>query len=303
MADADVVGAARERLGSVGVWLASLRPAPIEEERHAARRIEQLGYGSLWSGELLGGKEAFTHLGLLLAATEHLIGGTGIANVWARLPATMQGASNTLGAAYPGRFVLGVGVSHAPMVNRAGQVYERPLAYMKGYLDGMDAAAVDSPDTEVPVPRLLAALRPQMLALARDRADGAHPYFVPTAHTSTAREVLGPERLLVPEQAVVLERDPSEARRIAREHTVRYLQLENYVNNLHHLGFDEEDTAGAGSDRLVDAVVAWGDEDAIAQRVREHLDAGADHVLIQPLGDLGQAMRQLEQLAPAVLRA
>jgi probable F420-dependent oxidoreductase len=211
----------------------------------------------------------------------------------------MQGGAATLGAAYPGRFLLGVGVSHAPMVDGSGQRYERPLAHMAGYLDGMDAA--DAPATDVPVPRLLAALRPRMLELARDRADGAHSYFVPPAHTASARTALGPGKLLIPEQAVVVTSDPTEARRVARTHMVRYLQLPNYVNNLRHLGYTDEDVAGEGSDRLVDAIVAWGGAEDIATRVREHLDAGADHVVLQPLGDLDRALQQLETLAPAVL--
>jgi probable F420-dependent oxidoreductase len=142
-----------------------------------------------------------------------------------------------------------------------------------------------------------------MLELARERADGAHPYFVPPSHTPLAREALGPDKLLVPEQAVVVSTDPTVARRTARAHMELYLQLPNYVNSLLHLGFTDDDVAGAGSDRLVDAIVAWGDEAAIATRVRELLDSGADHVLLQPLGSLDQAMAQLEALAPAVLEA
>jgi probable F420-dependent oxidoreductase len=301
MTNSDASASVRERLGPVGVWLAVLRPATVDEERSAVRRIEELRYGSIWSGEGIGGKEAFAHQAVLLAATERIATGTGIANVWARHPAAMQGGAATLGAAYPGRFVLGIGISHAPLVDRSGQSYEKPLTHMVRYLDGMDAAAGDAPHTEVPVPRLLAALRPRMLTLARDRADGAHPYFVPTAHTPVAREILGPDKLLIPEQAVVLATEPDEARRIARGHMEMYLQLPNYVNNLKHLGYTDDDISGGGSDRLVDAIVAWGDEQDIADRVREHLDGGADHVLLQPLGDLDSAVRQLEILAPAVL--
>jgi probable F420-dependent oxidoreductase len=296
----EVVRAARSRLGDVGVWLGARLPGSVDQERRAARRIEALGYGSIWSGEGVGGKEAFAHQSYLLAATERLVTGTGIANVWARHPATMQGGAATLGAAYPGRFVLGVGISHAMMVDTTGQTYAKPLAHMSHYLDGMDAAAAGQPES-AGVPRVLAALRPQMLALARDRADGAHPYFVPPSHSVLARELLGPDRLLIPEQAVVLETDPSEARRIARGHMQLYLQLPNYVNNLKHLGYSDADVGGGGSDRLVDAIVAWGDESAIARRVREHLDGGADHVLLQALGDVDTAVEQLAALAPAVL--
>ena len=301
MTRSEVVDRMRERLGPVGVWLGVFATAPIDEERQAASRIEELGYGSIWCGERIGGKEAFAHQSLLLAATEQIVTGTGIANVWARHPATMQGGSATVGAAYPGRFVLGVGISHAPSVERSGQTYEKPVAHMAQYLDGMDAAAGDAPATDVPVPRVLAALRPRMLALARDRADGAHPYFVPPSHTPIARDALGRDKLLIPEQAVVLNTDPDEARRTARDHMRPYLQLPNYVNNLKDLGYTDADLTAGGSDRLVDAVVAWGDEASIAKRVREHLDGGADTVLLQPLGDLGEALRQLERLAPAVL--
>jgi probable F420-dependent oxidoreductase len=140
-----------------------------------------------------------------------------------------------------------------------------------------------------------------LLALARDRADGAHPYFVPVSHTPIARAALGPDKVLIPEQAVVLNTDPDESRRIARDHMRGYLQLPNYVNNLRYLGYTEEDFSAGGSNRLVDAIVAWGDEADVARRVREHLDGGADHVLLQPLGDLNEALRQLESLAPAVL--
>ncbi len=291
----------RGRLGPVGVWLAVLRPASAHDERLAARRVEELGYGSLWAGETIGGKEAFAHQSVLLAATEHLVTGTGIANVWARHPATMAGGAASLADAYPGRFVLGIGVSHAPIVGRSGQEYSRPLDKMRSYLDGMDQAAEGAPRAEVPAPVVLAALGPRMLELARDRADGAHPYFVPSAHTPLARQALGPGKLLVPEQAVVVSADASEARRLARQHMHMYLQLPNYVNNLRRLGYGDDDLGGGGSDRLVDAVVAWGAPGVVAGRVREHLDGGADHVLLQPLGDLGDALRQLEELAPVVL--
>jgi probable F420-dependent oxidoreductase len=297
----DVVRDTRERLGSVGVWLGSLRPASIEDERRAARRLEELGYGSLWSGEGIGGKEAFAHMGVLLSATERIVLGTGIANLWSRHPAAMQGGGATLGAAWPGRFVLGVGVSHAVMVERSGQDYEKPLAHTARYLREMDGAALDGPATPIAVPRVLAALRPKMLELSRDHADGAHPYFVPPAHTRLARGILGPDRLLIPEQAVALASDAGEGRRLARHHMELYLRLPNYVNNLRHLGYTDDDIADGGSDRLVDDIVAWGDPEAVAVRVQEHLDGGADHVLLQPLGDLDAAVHQLEILAHELL--
>jgi probable F420-dependent oxidoreductase len=275
--------------------------AHADRERTAARRIEALGYRSLFTGEVVGGKEAFAHQGLLLASTERMVTGTGIANVWARHPATMAGGAATLGDAYPGRFILGLGVSHAPVVEPSGQRYEKPLDYMVHYLDGMDASAQSTPHTAVSVPRLLAALGPRMLALSRDRTDGAHPYFVPVSHTPIARQILGPDKLLIPEQAVVLCGDPNEARRVARRYMATYLGLPNYVNNLRTLGFTDDDLSAEGSDRLVDAIVAWGDEEAIAARIGEHLAGGADHVVIQPLGKLDAALDQLEALAPALL--
>ena len=297
----DAVRTYRSRLGPVGVWLGPLAGLPGPEEQRAAQRIEELGYGSIWAGEAIIGKEAFAHQGVLLAATERIVTGTGIANVWARHPVSMQGGAATLGSAWPGRFVLGVGISHAPLVDRTGQTYEKPLARMTRYLADMDEAVPHVPTPEVEVPRVLAALRPQMLALARDHADGAHPYFVPVAHTRLAREAIGPDKLLIPEQAVVVATDPAEARRVARDHMARYLQLPNYVNNLRQLGYSENDVADGGSDRLVDGIVAWGDEEAIAARVRQHLDGGADHVVVQPLGDPDAALQALVDLAPVLL--
>jgi len=291
----------RDRLGKVGVWLGALARAPIPHERIAARRIEELGYGSLWCGEIIGGKEAFAHQSVLLAATNRIMTGTGIANVWSRHPAAMQGGAATLWAAYPGRFILGIGISHAPIVERSGQIFERPLAHMTAYLDGMDAAVKYAPASDIPVPRVLAALRAQMLSLARERTDGAHSYFVPPSHTTIARNLLGKDKLLITEQAVLLQKDKQEARRVARGHMETYLKLSNYANNLKQFGFNDEDFASGGSNRLVDAIVAWGDEATIAERVQEHLDAGADHVLLQPLGSLEEAITQLARLTEAVL--
>jgi probable F420-dependent oxidoreductase len=293
----------RSRLGPVGVWSELVRSAPIAEQRSAVARIEALGYGSLWGGEGVGGKDAFVNAAVVLSSSTTLVAGTGIATLWARHPASMQGAAATVGAAWPGRFVLGVGVSHGSQVHTSGQVYEKPLQRMASYLEEMDAAAADAPATSVPVPRVLAALRPKMLELARDQADGAHPYFVPPEHIPYARQVLGPDKLLIPEQAVVLSSDPSEARRVARAHMEWYLRQANYVSNLKHLGYGDDDLAGGGSDRLVDAIVAWGDEAAIAQRVLQVREGGADHVLLQPLAeDASGVLSQLQALAPAVLR-
>lgn len=287
--------------GKVGIWLGALGNATAADTRAAAVEVERLGYHSLWIGEALA-KEVFSHAGFLLANTERIAIGTGIANIWAREPYAMRAGARTLGDAYPGRFVLGLGASHGPIVGTYGKDYGKPLTKMRGYLDemaGADSYNGPTPDPEPPL--VLAALRPRMLELARDRADGAHPYFVPTSHTAKAREVLGDGPRLIPEQAIVLETDPARAREVARHHTSRYLRLPNYVNNLRTLGFDDPDFADAGSDRLVDAVVAWGDVDAIKARVDEHFDAGADEVLLQPLATDGLGVDQLGPLAPAVL--
>ncbi|GAA1822970.1 TIGR03620 family F420-dependent LLM class oxidoreductase [Planosporangium flavigriseum] len=301
MAASETVSRTRERLGPTGVWLALLTRLPAEQQREGVRRIEVLGYGSVWGGEVVGNNDIFVQEASWLCGSSTITVGTGIANIWARHPATAQAATAAIGDAWPHRFVLGLGVSHSAIVERTGQAYERPLERMREYLDWMDQAPVKPFH---PVPRVLAALRPRMLELARDRADGAHTYFVPTAHTARAREILGPDRLLIPEQAVVVDANPVAARMVARRHTEFYLDLPNYVNNLRHLGFSDEDFQDAGSDRLVDAIVAWGDNDAIAARVREHRDAGADHVLLQPLApDLDGAISQLEELAIRVLPA
>ncbi|MGW7481817.1 TIGR03620 family F420-dependent LLM class oxidoreductase [Nonomuraea muscovyensis] len=288
-------------IGHVGVWHPLLNTAPVGAARSAAVEIERLGYGSVWVHEGPGSGEPLVSAGLLLAATHRLAVGTGIANLWARDAMAMAAAAETLGDAFPGRFLLGVGVSHAPLVASRGHDYGRPLAAMRSYLDAMDEAAPLLSRTGVP--RLLAALRPRMLELARDRADGAHSYLVPPEHTARAREILGPGRLLIPEQAVVVATDPARARAAARAHMAVYLTLPNYLNNLRELGYTDDDFAGGGSDRLTDALVAWGDPETVARRVRDHLDAGADHVAIQPLGaggpDLADALTQLRALAPA----
>jgi len=269
-------------IGRVGIWH-FLDVFPSDELRAAARQIEAFGFRTLWIPEALG-REAFTHAGIILAATEHLIVATGIANVWGRDAMAMASAQKTLAEAYPGRFLLGMGVSHAPLVAGVrGHDYNKPLTYLRGYLDAMDSAIfMGVGPTETP-PRVLASLHPKSLELARERAWGAHPYFVPPEHTARARGILGPDRLLAPEQAVCFETDPERARRIARTHMATYLGLPNYARNLLSLGFTEADLADGGSDRLADAIVAWGDSDAIAARVRAHHAAGADHVCIQVL--------------------
>ncbi|HEY7628615.1 MAG TPA: TIGR03620 family F420-dependent LLM class oxidoreductase [Ilumatobacteraceae bacterium] len=276
------------RLGRIGVWQGgSGRPAV--DDRAMVAELEQLGYTAFWFGEAPGGKEAFTRATTLLAATSSIVVGTGIASIWGRDPLNTASAIRTIGEAFPGRFIAGLGVSHRPLVEMRGDRYARPLAAMQSHLAGMAAteSLQRSPEPAERAPVVLAALRPRMLELAASAADGAHPYFVPVEHTARARQILGPDKLLAPEVAVVLEADPAEARRLARIHTGSfYLNAPNYVENLRWLGWGDNDLAGGGSDALVDALVAWGDEQRIASRIRDHLDAGADHVCIQPVTEI-----------------
>jgi probable F420-dependent oxidoreductase len=295
------VQALRDRIGRVGVWLGSIALEPAKEERAAIARIEQLGYGVAWFGEGAANRESLSHGALLLEASERLVIATGIANIWARDASAAINGANTLNEAYEERFLLGLGVSHAPSVNARGHEYAKPLSAMRRYLEAIDQHTYGAPGPEHPSPVVLAALRPKMLELARERTAGAHPYFVPPSHTAKARAILGPGPLLAPEQVVVLETDPIRARDIGRQHMASYLRLPNYVNNLRALGYGDADFAGGGSERLVDAIVAWGNVEAIAGRVREHLDAGADHVAIQAYAEnANAALAQLERLAPTL---
>jgi probable F420-dependent oxidoreductase len=268
-------------IGRVGIWTFALDQQPAATSGEAAAELEELGYGAIWVPEAVG-REALANAGLLLAATERMVIGTGIANIWMRHPMAAAAGWRTLNEAYDNRFLMGLGVSHAPSVGRMlGETWDKPLARMRSYLDGMDEAIFLAAQPAVPPSRVLAALGPKMLDLARERALGAHPYFVPVEHTAFARERLGNGPLLAPEQAVVLETDPDTARQIARTHTAGYLRLPNYANNLMRMGFAEDELADGGNDRLVDAIVAWGDVDTIAERVKAHHDAGADHVCLQ----------------------
>jgi probable F420-dependent oxidoreductase len=285
-------------LGKVGVWLGPIALEPAAVEREAVRELEQLGYGSAWFGESPFNREAFAHAATLLGATERLVVGTGIAQIWARDAIAMANGANALADAFPGRFVLGIGVSHRALAPMRDREYVRPLETMRAYLDAMDAAQYRLPAPAEPPTVVIAALAPGMLSLAGERTAGTHPYLVTPEHTRVARATVGPGKLVLPEQAVVLTTDPDIARTAARDHLRLYLGLENYVNNWRRLGFEEADFTDGGSDRLVDALVAWGDEDAIAARVREHLDAGADHVCVQAVGT--DSLGQLRRLAPVL---
>jgi probable F420-dependent oxidoreductase len=270
-------------LGRIGIWTGHLDLRPAAEAREAAAELDELGYGALWIPEAVG-REAMTHAALLLDATDRLVVGTGVANVFSRVPAAAAGAQRLLADDSGGRFLLGLGVSHAPMVEGLlGRSWDKPLAQMRAYLDGIDGAFSISPAPAEAPPRVLAALGPRMLALAAERAWGALTYFVPVEHTPEAREHLGDGPRLAVEQAVVCSTDPETARSAARKHMAIYLTLPNYTNNLRRLGWGDDDLADGGSDALVDALVAWGDTDAIAARVTAQLDAGADHVCIQVL--------------------
>ena len=273
---------ARMNLGRVGIWTYQLNYQPAAKVREVAAELEELGYGTLWIGEAVY-REPLTHAGFLLSSTERMVIATGIASIWARDPFTMTAAQLTLAEAHPDRFLLGLGVSHARLVEGIrGHEYRHPLAKMRVYLDAMDAAAAAYRAVKpAPPPRVLAALGPKMLELAAERADGAHTYLVTPEHTVRARAQLGPAPWLIVEQAAILEKDAAKARVIGRRHVSRYLDLRNYTGNFRRLGFTAEDITNRGSDRLVDSLVAWGDLEDIATRVNDHLAAGADQVCIQ----------------------
>jgi probable F420-dependent oxidoreductase len=284
------------RLGRIGAWSFGLDGLPVAEAAQVARAVEDLGFGSLWIAEGTASREALSHAAVLLCATSRIVVGTGIASIWARDPVAMASGARTLADAFPGRFILGMGVSHAGAVGRRGHGYTvHPLRKMREYLDAMDSAPLSSPLPDPPVTRVLAALRPGMLELAARRTDGVHSYFVPVTHTRRARAAIGAGPLLVPELAVVLDRCSDTARAVARTYTSHYLARENYRENLRWLGIAGEELQGGGSDDVVDALVAWGDEVAIRARVLEHLEAGADHVVLQPLGAAFGAEGAIEQ--------
>jgi probable F420-dependent oxidoreductase len=289
-------------LGRVGLWTFQLDLQPAPAAMEAAAELEALGYGTLWLPEAVG-RDPLVNSALLLSATTELTVATGIASVWARDAQAMASGQLTLCEAFPGRFLLGLGVSHQPMVDLVrGHHYDKPLTKMRAYLEAMDNVFYVAPRPEEEPRRVLAALGPKMLELAAAKALGAHPYFVPVEHTAFARDVLGDGPMLCPEQAVVLATDPDEARAAARQHMATYLGLPNYTNNLRRLGWGDDDLGDGGSDALVDAIVAWGDEDAIVARVQAHLDAGADHVCVQVLDRDAAAlpMAQWRALAPAL---
>jgi probable F420-dependent oxidoreductase len=293
-------------IGKLGVWF-FLDAMTASQTAAYAQKVEKLGYSALWIPEAVG-REPFPHAGYLLSKTERLILATGIANIWARDPMTMAAAGRTLAELSDGRFVLGIGVSHAPLVQRLrGHDYKKPYSYMKDYLGKMKTAITEpmmyqavKPKEDPPI--LLAALHPKMLQLAATEAQGTHTYFVPPEHTAKARAAIGPKPWICAAQAVILETDPAKARKAARAYMKTYVpRLPNYTNNLRLLGWKDEDFADGCSDRLVDAIVAWGNDEQIRARIAAHHQAGATHVCILPLRADGAPLpceKATEALAP-----
>jgi probable F420-dependent oxidoreductase len=283
-------------LGKQGVFYFTdaLTPAQLTE---LAQRTEQLGYAALWYPEVLG-YESFALGSFLLTQTETLIIASGIANIYARDATAAKQGQHTLAKLFGGRFLLGLGVSHVPLVEDArGHQYRTPIATMRTYLEAMARAVAVAPPLDEPPSMVLAALGPQMTALAAELTAGAFPYNVTPEHTARARAIIGPDKWLCVEQKVLLVTDPIKAREVARQTMAFYLPLTNYRRNWQRLGFREEDLADGGSDRFLDAMVAWGDESAIRRRIQAHFDAGASHVCIQPLHPDGQPLPDLNALA------
>jgi probable F420-dependent oxidoreductase len=270
--------------GTIGVWTWTHETLSTERSAELAAELESLGYAALWLPEARG-REAFTSAALMLRATSSLIVATGIANIWARDAVAANAAAKTLNAAYGERFVLGLGVSHRPLVERLrGHEYASPLEAMRDYLTAMDAAPMAAPEAHQRYARVIAALGPKMLDVGATLADGVHPYLVTPEHTERARAALG-DKFVGVEQAVVLGQDREEFLRRAHAHLEVYTGLENYTNSWRRLGFGDDDIVRGGSNRLCDALVVHGDEAAVLARVNEHRVAGADHVCLQVLSD------------------
>lgn len=289
------------QLGKLGVW-AGLDGLSAANALAFAQRTEKRGYKALWTPESRG-RNVLVNAAWLLAGTSSLVIASGIANIYARDATAMANAQRGLNEQSGNRFLLGLGVSHRPLVSDLrGHTYGPPVPTMRAYLEAMRAAPYQAPPPSEPPQTVLAALGPRMLALAAEMADGAHPYCVTPEHTAEARRILGP-KLLCPELMVLLETDPAKARTAARTALSTYVQLENYANNWRRLGFTDDDLAGGGSNRFVDANVAWGDEGAIRKRIQLFWDAGADHVCIQSIHPSGSRStideRIFDLLAPA----
>lgn len=288
-------------LGRVGAWSGRLQRRPTSQAIEVTNELEELGFRSLWVPESPFGKNVLTFSGVLLGASTRIIVASGIAIVWARDPTAMMNAGRTLGDAYPGRFVLGIGISHPSTADGRGHHYDQPITTMRSYLEQMRDASFDGHGPAWVPPVVIAALGPRMLRTAAELADGAHPFLTTPDHTSEARAALGPDKLLAVEQGVVLG-SPDKARAAARTNLTRFLAWPNYRRHLLRLGFTDDDFLGGGSDRLIDALYAMGDEDAVQRRVQEHLSAGADHVCLQVVtDDMAEELAVYRRLAPAVL--
>jgi probable F420-dependent oxidoreductase len=275
-------------IGKIGVWT-SYRPFGIEHAGEAARLVEQLGYGTWW----VGGSPHVPDIRPVLEATSSLVAATGILNVWSNASGDTAAADAELRADFPGRFMLGIGIGHP----EATRDYQRPVTTMRAFLDGLDASPTPPPHDS----RCLAAMSPKMLELAGERTAGSHLYFVSVQSTRLARERLGPGKLVAPEVACVVETDPVRGKAVAREYATRYLELRNYRQSLLLSGFTDDDLANGGSDRLIDAVVPQGSAEQISEVVHAHLEAGADHVCLQPLGEPGIPRQSWTAVARALL--
>ncbi|HEV2030294.1 MAG TPA: TIGR03620 family F420-dependent LLM class oxidoreductase [Candidatus Dormibacteraeota bacterium] len=264
--------------GRLGIFAGSLTTQPATVQREVVAEMEKLGYGTLWFGESLG-REVFAQGAIFLSATSRLVIASGIANIWARDPMAMAAGGRALAEAWPDRFILGLGVSHAPMVTSRGHDYARPFSAMRDYLDRIGEAPWRGPEAPLP-PIVLAALGPRMVTLAAERTAGAYPYFTTSDHIRQVRQQLGPEPFLVADLPVVLAGGRAEARAIGDGHTSLYLRTENYRNNLLRLGWKPEELQPPGSDAIFDAVVAWGDTATVQERINALFAAGADQVAL-----------------------
>jgi probable F420-dependent oxidoreductase len=284
-------------IGKVGIWF-FLDAMTAPESAQFAQTVEKAGYKALWIPEAVG-REPFAHAAYLLDHTERLVIATGIANIWARDAITMAAASKTVAELSGGRFLLGIGVSHKPLVsNLRGHSYDRPYSYMKDYLPKMKSALYRAPQPKEEVPVVIAALHPKMLALSAEQTRGTHTYFVPPEHTAKVRAQVGPDPWICAAQAVILERDAAKARTMARQYMKTYVpRLPNYTNNLKALGYADAEFENGCSDRLVDDIVAWGSEEKIQDRIDAHLKAGATHVCILPIRADNEALPDLRAVA------
>lgn len=287
------IPASLEPIGAVGIRGSAMDHVDAIASRELVGVIEDLGFGSVWVPESVG-KNPFAQSAILLAATSRVVVGTGIASIWHRDAGATVAGTHTLADAFPGRFVLGLGVSHAPIIDaRDAQRYEKPFSQLRAYLERMETASYRAPLPIRPAPRVLGALGPRSLRLAGEHGMGAHPYFVPVEHTRPARDLLGPDAFLAPELAVVVASSRERARAVAAPYARRHLGLDNYRRNLERLGFDPADLGDEVSDTLLDRLVAWGGRQAVQEAIAVRLEAGADHVVVNPVATLSAEPSEL----------